>query len=191
MRCPCGPQITQLCRINPEVARNYWDWEDSHAGTSDVALFVPNAGASMGTSIPFMTVYLDMLSAMARGPAVGKDNCPWLVYKFVTPTTRTLSARYCPMACTFNRLFATVKAYVELLGPSGASDALAGVRADHSQRMMPDHDTMALMAFLRLVQSLVALPRIREEVVDHKQWNTRQVCGCAWRAARLELWCSM
>jgi len=61
---PC-PQITQLCRMNADVASAYWENRDHN-----ISLFVPRAGSSMGTSIPFMTVFLDMLSAMALGPMV-------------------------------------------------------------------------------------------------------------------------
>ena len=173
------PQITQLCRLNPEVAASYWERRPSHA--SNLALFVPNAGNSMGTSIPFMTVYLDMLSAMAKGPmvdGVGADSegCPWLVYRFLTPSEDTPTTHYCPMACTFERLFHTVKAYVELLGPSGMAFGVRNTESGDRRvavREMPPQDTMALMAFLRLVQSLVALPRIREQVVD--AWHARKV----------------
>jgi len=102
------------------------------------------------------------------------------VYKFLTPTEETPTARYPPIPCLLARLFDTVKAYVEHLGPSDSLTAFrsgdGGDQARKGRRVMPPEDTMALMAFLRLVQSLVRLPQIREQVVDDP-WKGREVGG--------------
>lgn len=58
--------VALLCRTNPQTAVQFWEGSAS----SPVSTFVPRAGQYMGASVPFLTLYVDMLSAMALGPPV-------------------------------------------------------------------------------------------------------------------------